>query len=249
MDVQNDELDDPLVPPPHLLAEPAAFKPVGEGFKRLFIELGGLRPDDAVLDVGCGTGRMALPLTGYLSKTARYEGFDAHAERVRWCQDNISPRFPNFRFHFSDVRNGLYNPAGKYPAVEYRFPFEDREFDFVYLTSVFTHMLPRDLQHYLSEIARVMKKGGKCLITYFLLNPEAESLIASGRGRFTFRFEQDQARTEKLEPPEQVVAYEESFLQEVHGRHTLPIRSIHYGKWCGRKEFLRFQDIIICERE
>ena len=38
------------------------FRRAGELYLRLFVELGGLTPDEAVLEPGCGTGRMAEPL-------------------------------------------------------------------------------------------------------------------------------------------------------------------------------------------
>ena len=48
-----------------------------------------------MLDVGCGTGRMAVPLTGYLSDE-EYEGFDLMPEVIEWCQENITPDIPTF---------------------------------------------------------------------------------------------------------------------------------------------------------
>ena len=58
-----------LVPPRRLSFVGAGdFTAIGLEFLRYFQDLGGLRPTDHVLDVGCGIGRMALPLTGYLSK-------------------------------------------------------------------------------------------------------------------------------------------------------------------------------------
>ena len=62
------------------------------------------------------------------------------------------------------------NPKGRFRASECRFPWDDESFDFVLLTSVFTHMLPADREHYLSEIARVMSRGAKCVITHFILD-------------------------------------------------------------------------------
>ena len=50
------------------------------------------------------------------------------------------------------------------------FPCADNSFDLVFLTSVFTHMFAGDVENYLSEISRVLKPGGKCLITWFLLD-------------------------------------------------------------------------------
>ena len=34
------------------------FKAAGQEFLRLFIELAGLQPDERVLDIGCGSGRI-----------------------------------------------------------------------------------------------------------------------------------------------------------------------------------------------
>ncbi len=58
---------------------------------------------------------------------------------------------------------------------------------FVLLTSVFTHMLPQDMDNYLSEVARVLKPDGRCLITYFLLNPESLALIDAEESSFNFQ--------------------------------------------------------------
>jgi ubiquinone/menaquinone biosynthesis C-methylase UbiE len=52
-------------------------------------------------------------------------------------------------------------------AAQYPFPFADSSFDFVYLVSVFTHMLPADMEHYLSEISRVLKPAAKCAVSFF----------------------------------------------------------------------------------
>jgi len=46
--------------------------------------------------------------------------------------------------------------GGTVAASEFVFPFADASFDFVSLASVFTHMLPVDLEHYAGQIARVL---------------------------------------------------------------------------------------------
>ena len=97
--------------------------------------------------MGCGIGRIAIPLTQYL-KTGTYDGFDIVRHGVEWCQQKVTPHYPNFNFFVADVYNKLYFPQGRYAATEYTFPFADDTFDFVFLTSVFTHMMPKDLEHY-----------------------------------------------------------------------------------------------------
>ena len=111
-----------------------------------------------MLDVGSGLGRMAMPLTGYLDGGS-YAGFDVGREMVRWCQRTITPRWPDFEFTWASVYNGKYNPFGKQSGTEFRFPYEDADFDFAFATSLFTHLLRDEAQHYLAETARVLKPG------------------------------------------------------------------------------------------
>ncbi|HEY8506433.1 MAG TPA: class I SAM-dependent methyltransferase [Gemmataceae bacterium] len=222
------------------------FEAVGEEFLRYFVEFAGLTPHDRVLDVGCGLGRMAVPLTRYLSRKGRYHGFDIVAEHIDWCQSRITPRFPHFRFLHADVFNTSYNPAGRYLPREYSFPYPDGAFDLAVLTSVFTHMLPADVGHYLAEIARVLKPGGRCLATFFLLNAEARELIASGRGQMAFAYPADGYRTVNPDRPEDAVAFEEQSVREMFRRGGLEVREpVRYGSWCGRGTFVSFQDIVI----
>ena len=50
-----------------------------------FIDLGGLKPEHRVLDIGSGIGRVAIPLTEYLNEKGSYEGFDVVELGVNWC--------------------------------------------------------------------------------------------------------------------------------------------------------------------
>lgn len=241
---------DPLTPPRSLtLLGAGHFREVGERFLELFRELGGLRPGERVLEVGCGAGRMAVPLTRYLGRGGSYEGFDVAGDGVRWCQKSIASRYPNFHFHVSDVFNGTYNPGGRCQPSEYRFPYEDASFDFVFLTSVFTHMLPGDVENYLREVARVLKGGGRCLITFFLLNEESLALVRSGRSSQNFAHDYGTYRVVDPELPEAAVAYEEDYVLHLFERCGLQIGpGIHYGNWCGRSEHLDYQDILIASK-
>ena len=143
----------------------------GFEFLHYFTQYGGLKSNENVLDIGCGIGRMARPLTRYLT-TGSYVGMDVMPDGLEWCAENISSKYQNFSFQRMDVFNEYYNPGSKTEACDYRFPFPDGSFDFIYLTSVFTHLLRPDVEQYLSEISRLLSDGGRLFSTWFLLNDD-----------------------------------------------------------------------------
>jgi SAM-dependent methyltransferase len=243
---------DEFTPPPSLIfIGDGDFRAIGEEFAQYFTTLAGLKPDDHVLDIGCGVGRMAVPLTKVLSPGGRYHGFDIVKEGIEWAQKTITPRFPNFAFHHADIHNKGYNPAGQIRTEEYRFPSDDGVFDLVFSASVLTHLLLSDLEHYLAETSRLLKAGGTCLHTFFLLNDESGRLIKAGSSTLDFRFElPDGAWTTDRVIPENAIAYPESLIRTLYARHGLEIREpIRFGRWSGRKEFLSYQDIVIARKK
>jgi len=234
-------------PPDNLVRRGSCdFERTGKEFFRYFTELGNLSKKENVLDVGCGCGRMAVPLTDYLSEEASYCGFDIMTDSIRWCQKHISPKHPNFNFIRVDVFNKRYNPAGKVSASNFKFPYQNDFFDFVLLTSVFTHMLPGDMEHYLSEIVRVSKAGSKSLITFFLLNRDSIELINDKKSTLDFQYIRNAYRTINDDEPEAAIAYDEAYIRSLYEKYGLRIvEPIHYGNWCGRTNFLSYQDIIV----
>lgn len=223
-----------------------SWRSLGNEFLRHFKTLGDLRPHHCVLDVGCGIGRMAAPLTRHLNEQGRYVGFDIVKAGIEWCQNTITRRHSNFIFIHSNVANKHYNPAGTLKASEYVFPFETETFDFVFLTSVFTHMFPADLENYLTEIGRVMKPGGHCLITFFLLNEESMAGIEGGRSALRFAKHSPDYYTTDPADPEAAIGLDEPYVHSIFRARGLVIgESIRYGSWCGRKEYLSFQDIVV----
>lgn len=220
----------------------------GREFLGHFVELGGLRADQRVLDIGCGIGRMALPLAQDLG-TESYAGFDVGRGMIRWCSRQITPRYPGFEFSWAPIFNGKYNPFGTVTATEFRFPYPDSSFDFAFATSVFTHLLADEVRHYLAETSRVLRPGSSCLLTFFLLTPESEAELAAGRAALPFRHPVDHGLTTDRHTPEEAVAYRVADLRAMFAESGLEIRDpIHRGGWANAPGAPSGQDIIVATR-
>lgn len=193
----------------------------------------GLAPGHRVLDVGCGIGPLALGLIPHLG-SGSYDGFDIHAESIAWCRRAIGDRDPRFRFRHADLFNTAYNPGGTLRAAEYRFPYESATFDFALLSSVCTHLLRDDVAHYLNELARVLRPGGRCVVSYYLLNEETRRGIAAGTSFLAFTHAVGEAGSRVVDPanPERAIAHPEELVRGLYAASGLRIEEpIRPGRW------------------
>jgi SAM-dependent methyltransferase len=191
---------------------------------------------------------MAMPLTDNL-EGGSYAGFDVGRGMVRWSQRNIGGRWPNFEFAWAPVHNGKYNPFGNVDATEFRFPYEDASFDFAFATSLFTHLLRDEARHYLAETARVLKPGGTCLLTFFLLTPAAEAAVERGEAMFDFSHPIAGGRTTDPAQPEAATAFPADDLRAWCAEVGLRVREpLHGGVWSGTPGAETLQDILVAER-
>jgi SAM-dependent methyltransferase len=240
---------DDLIPPQELMFDGTntaeEFKQVGEGFTwALLIGRGRLQPTESVLDIGCGAGQKARVLTKYLT-SGTYDGLDIVAQGIDWCRLHYRA-YPNFRFQAADLFSSHYNPGGRFKDTEYRLPYADAAFDLVFLSSVFTHMLPGGVEHYLREIQRVLKPGGRCIATYFLLNEQALRQPPFVGASIKFPHLVEQCRVRNADNPSEAVAHPEASIRALHVEAGLRIAEITYGFWCGGKDLLAaLQDLII----
>jgi ubiquinone/menaquinone biosynthesis C-methylase UbiE len=241
---------DRILPPRGMIfIGPGDFKKIGESYLRRFIELAGLKPEHRILDVGCGIGRIAIPLTRYLNSKGSYEGFDIVEKGINWCKKHISKNYPNFNFLHIDLKNDLYNLKTNQEAKNFIFPYKDNEFDLAVLTSVFTHMMPDDVSHYLHQIHRVLKPGGKCFVTFFVLNDESTHYMNCSEAlNFKYNFGVYSLIDNNVK--EANVAYDEKYLHEVIRKNELKIDTIFYGYWSGRpkEQSLDFQDTFVLSK-
>lgn len=225
------------------------FKTIGRTFVDHFVRICGLTPDETVLDIGCGTGRMAVPLLDHLDKTGRYIGFDISKKAIAWCRKHISPNNPRFSFFFADICNKEYNPRGSVSATEYVFPCDDRSVDFAFATSVFTHMREVEVRHYLSEIRRVLKPAGRAWLNFFIVDQTTARLTAAGKAALNFNVELAGCYTIDSRTPERAIAFSESRIQILLQEAGLTLSApVYHGAWSGRPDALESQDIVIVRK-
>jgi len=219
-----------ILPPRRLLARtssPSPWEFASAG--RVIVtccRLGGLRPEDRILDIGSGVGRAAIPLTGYLSPAAAYTGIDMWNDGVEWCTKAITPRFPNFTFRHVDLRHAEFNPTGRLSVTTARLPFDDSVFDVVMLVAI-NHLSAEELQALVREGGRVLRPGGTYVGTWFVVDEETKGTL----------------------PPDQAgVACDDQAMRATLASASLRLRAFHPGSWRGGEEAVSMQDLVIAEK-
>lgn len=246
---------DPFIPPLFIRLKAGDFwsaryyRNKGKKYFKSCKTLCKVRPSDNILDIGCGCGQMAVQFLNYLTSKGSYTGVDINREEINWCKKNIEPIRENFQFSLLDIFNKIYNSQGRHIASSFKFPYKNSTFDFIILISVFTHMTPNDMEHYVFEIARMLKKGGRCFITFFLLNPDSTRHIDKKLNSIEFPHDYGYYRVLDKTSPEVAILYDEEYMRKTFRKYGLTVKEpIHYGSWCGRKRYWDYQDLIIAAK-
>jgi SAM-dependent methyltransferase len=123
-----------------------SYDAVGEIEKQLLIMLG-LQPGQTLVDVGCGSGRLAKALVPYLEQ-GQLLGTDVVRELLDYAKEGCPASW-----QFVEVE-------------DIRIPFADNSADFATFFSVFTHLLQEESYCYLLEARRVVKPGGRIVFSF-----------------------------------------------------------------------------------
>jgi ubiquinone/menaquinone biosynthesis C-methylase UbiE len=105
------------------------FDAIG-GIELALLRVYGLGSDGYLIDVGCGSGRLAKPLSAYLR--GRFSGFDLVSDLVEYARETVRP--PDWRFE---------------TISHISIPEPDGCADMVCFFSVFTHLLHEHSYRYL----------------------------------------------------------------------------------------------------
>jgi SAM-dependent methyltransferase len=201
------------------------FKKTGRDQIEFFIELAGLLPSDHFLDIACGVGRLAIPLSHFLDSQATYEGFDINATSIAWCKKHITTQHSNFNFVVADVKTTGFLEMATYTAENYVFQYSDDSFNFVYAGSIFTHLLPGGAKNYLEQTARVLKPGGRFVATWLIYNKDWAFLCGGSSSDPAKHWKHDYGdhRIKNDKNPEESVCYDVSRVRDLYTDANLRI--------------------------
>jgi len=117
--------------------------------RRMTAEMAGIRPGDSVLEVGCGTGELAIAAKALAGASGQVHGIDAAPEMIAVARSKVAQAGIDITFRLEPIE---------------ALSFADDSFDVV-LSSLMMHHLPSDLKRRgLAEIYRVLKPGGHVFI-------------------------------------------------------------------------------------
>jgi ubiquinone/menaquinone biosynthesis C-methylase UbiE len=114
----------------------------------------GIDANDVILEIGCGIGRVGLPLS---KECLHWVGTDISSGMLRHAAARLASRPNTTLVELATV--GLQ----ELPADS---------FDLVYCTIVFMHLLEWDRFRYVEEAFRVLRPGGRCYVDNFTVDTE-----------------------------------------------------------------------------
>jgi ubiquinone/menaquinone biosynthesis C-methylase UbiE len=123
---------------------------------------------DRVLDVGCGIGNILVALAERVDFAQPAVGVDVSRALIELGQREIR-------------RAGLGGRISLQVAAATRLPFDDASFDVILSSHVIKHLDDQALPQALSEIARVLRPGGRFLLWEFKKSRLSAPLFLSAR--------------------------------------------------------------------
>ncbi|MBY5351786.1 class I SAM-dependent methyltransferase [Rhizobium leguminosarum] len=121
-------------------------------FRQRILSFARLKPGDAVLDVGCGTGTIALLAKQKVGPNGRVAGIDASGEMVARAMAKAERAKLPIAFSTGTAQD---------------LPYKDGEFDVVLSTLMFHHLPKRGREEFCREALRVLRPNGRLVIIDF----------------------------------------------------------------------------------
>ncbi len=164
-------------------------------FRQRTATLADIQPGEQVLDVGCGTGTLAMEVARRVGRAGRVAGVDPGPQQIARARAKAARRHLPIEFQIGVIE---------------QLAFPDQTFDVV-VSTLMMHHLPAPLKRQgLAEIARVLKPGGRLVIADFKRKQErqgqAARFHAGGSGMHDLTAIASEAgfqhlKTEEMRPP------------------------------------------------
>lgn len=210
------------------------------------------------MDIGCGTGLLALASKPFLGKDGEFTGIDVMEKNIKFCREHYPPA--NFKFMHFDVKNTSYAPTQK--GFKLTLPAKCESSNLVTALSVWTHLNEEDAMFYFNEIYRVLKPDGKAIITFFLLDETYRNSLdirSRQEGRYhktsqlRWVFDKSSYGSDAwlypkwADVPEEAIGIIEIGLDRLVSNSGMKLIDHHQGNW---KEIpgIYFQDILIFQK-
>jgi SAM-dependent methyltransferase len=225
------------------------FLEIGDGLVAQLKAIAGLTNNSSLVDIGSGYGRLAHALfrAGFSGK---YQGMEILKRHVTWCKENLST--DQIKFSHLDIYNSRYNPSGSIPADKVKLDRVADQSDLIVLTSVFTHMLPTDIENYIDCCSRMLLSGGRVCATFFLLNEQRRTLIENEQSRLPLSFKLTNFSLYHNEKdPLHAIAFDESWVFDLIQSKGMEVKQIHHGFWCDGNltNTSQYQDFVVFGRK
>lgn len=220
------------------------FEIIGQLFFQLLLDHTHLTPSSVILDIGCGTGRLAKQLASFLD-SGQYYGFDPNERFLRYC-----PQRKNFRYCHLNLQHDEYNQKGAVDAGTVVFPYKDKFFDTIISVAVFNHLRANEVMQYIKQVARVLKPRGTFFCTMILLNNISMEFIKTvKRQPYLFPHKTPESWHDYEVRPLLNIAHYEEAVRRVCLKSNLTIREpIRYGEWCRSKVAVAGPDVLIIKK-
>jgi ubiquinone/menaquinone biosynthesis C-methylase UbiE len=123
------------------------------------IQLANLQPGEAILDVGCGTGKLIIAAEKVIGPGGTAVGLDVEAGMIAQAQANVDKA----NSHTTIITASIT-----------QIPYPDNSFDVVTSSLVYHHLSQAQIEAGLQEVKRVLKPNGRLLIVD--MNPSRRGL-------------------------------------------------------------------------
>lgn len=236
-------------PPAHLIGGigPGVFWQIGNQIVGLTMATAGLDPSDRVLDIGCGLGRVALPMSRFLDERGSYDGFDTSPEYIAWCRSSLPLDPARFRFRHCSVQSSHYNEQGKVAAEAFVFPWAENTFTLAIAVSLFTHLSAAATANYLQEISRTLKPKGRLFASFYVLDEQSIILAEGGTTDPRFTSHADEGMIGDAANPDAAVAFNAEWLATTLASAGLVFDAFYPGRW-RQQAVVSHQDILVAHK-